>query len=369
MNLTPYALYQSDIEQGRIVSDPQQLEVLRLLQPIYQHFFDKHQQSKTLWGKIKSKLLPVSKASCKGLYIWGGVGIGKTYLMDLFFESLPTQRKYRTHFHQFMYRVHQDLAKLQGKSNPLTIIARTFSLHADVLCFDEFFVNDIADAMLLGNLLQVLLERGVCLLTTSNIPPELLYRDGLQRARFLPAIELIKQYTKIHHLSSKQDYRLRTLKRLGVYFTPLDETAQRSMQQCFATFSMHCTSKNHTLHISGRDISTLGVTETVVWFDFSVICASPRSQTDYLEIAQTFSTVLISAVPRFTEHDCNAITYFIHLIDIFYDNRVKLIVSAAVSIEQLYHQGKKKFEFQRARSRLLEMQSDEYWHRKHGSGV
>lgn len=301
----------------------------------------------------------------RGLYMWGGVGRGKTWLMDLFFESLPFEQKLRMHFHRFMRRVHHDLRALSGQSNPLLGVADRFAADARVLCFDEFFVSDITDAMILGELLDALFARGVTLVATSNIPPKDLYRDGLQRRRFLPAIALLEQHTEIMNVDGGTDYRLRSLERAEIYHTPLDEGADASLAASFSSLAPMEANEGEVLEVEGRPIPTRKRADDVVWFDFAALCAGPRSQNDYIELAREFHAVLISDVPRFTTTLEDQARRFISLVDEFYDRGVKLILSAEAPLEELYAGERLSFEFERTRSRLLEMQSREYLAKLH----
>lgn len=300
-----------------------------------------------------------------GLYVWGDTGRGKTWLMDLFYEALPFPDKLRRHFHRFMADVHEQLGGLRNRRDPLGVVADRLAGTTRVLCFDEFFVSDIADAMILGTLLERLFDRGVTLVATSNIPPEALYRDGLQRARFLPAIELIQRYTVTVHMEGDQDYRLRTLERAEIYHYPLDEAADRGLMKSFESIAPQFSRRNRELRILGRAIPTIRLADGAVWFDFAHICDGPRSQADYIEIARSFHTVLVSGVPVFDEAAGNQARRFIALVDEFYDRNVKLILSAAGPVDALYRGGKLAFEFRRTRSRLEEMQSHDYLARPH----
>ena len=357
--------YQFDISKSTIKADPKQEALLLHFERVYEDLLAREPHSKNIFAKINRYLGNGGGDPVKGIYLWGGVGIGKTYLMDLLYEALPSSYKMRMHFHVFMRRVHKNLKELQGKADPLKIIAKRFAKKTQVLCFDEFFVHDIADAMLLSGLLEAMFAEGICLVTTSNIEPDKLYENGLQRQRFLPVIDLIKQHTEVLHLDSDVDYRLKTLVAGGVYFTPSDEHADRAMTHCFQQLTHHHLTQKGPLFIEGREIAHLGLAPEAVWFDFDVICNIPRSQHDYLEIAQSFSTVLVSNIPQIGEHQIDKITYFINLIDVFYDHKVKLILSAEAPIDKLYLKGRKLTEFARTKSRLHEMQSPTYLHQAH----
>ena len=300
------------------------------------------------------------QAGVRGLYIWGGVGRGKTFLMDLFFESLNIDAKKRIHFHRMLHDVHQRLARLGDIEDPLDQVAADIAADTQVLCFDEFFVSDIGDAMILGRLLEGLFCRGVTLVATSNIAPDDLYRDGLQRQRFLAAIETLKQHSDVLHIDSGVDYRLRLLQQAGTYLSPDDESAARKLQHYFDESASSQVRSNHALNVNGRDIQARACAKGIVWFDFEQICDGPRSQNDYIEIARWYPTVIVSGVPLFDESLENQARRFIALVDEFYDRRVKLIVSAAADIGDLYRGKRLEFEFDRTISRLVEMQSTEY---------
>ncbi|MFT4853025.1 MAG: cell division protein ZapE [Bacteroidia bacterium] len=299
------------------------------------------------------------------MYFWGGVGRGKTYLMDLFFDALPFANKQRMHFHRFMRHVHQQLQALQGEPNPLLGIADDFAAQYRVLCFDEFFVSDITDAMILAGLLDALLARGVVLVATSNVAPVNLYRDGLQRSKFLPAIALLVAKTTILNVDGGVDYRLRVLQDAEIFHSPLDAAADASLARSFKSLSPNAGRPDVSLEIEGRNIPSRRCGDGVVWFEFSALCEGPRSQNDYIELAMQFQTVLVSNVPQFTPQHEDAARRFISLVDEFYDHNVKLIMSAAVPILALYKGERLVFEFQRTESRLQEMQSQEYLAREH----
>mgnify|MGYP001565842390 FL=1 len=272
----------------------------------------------------------------KGLYFWGGVGRGKTYLVDTFFEALPFREKVRTHFHRFMKRVHEEMKTLPGEKNPLTIIAKRFSAEARVICFDEFFVSDITDAMILGTLMEELFKNGVTLVATSNIVPDGLYKDGLQRARFLPAIALIKQNTEIVNVDSGVDYRLRHLEQAELFHFPLNDAAQESLRKSFRALTPECTQavENDKLIIENREIIALRTCDDVAWFDFRELCDGPRSQNDYIELGKIFHAVILSGVEQMSVSTDDIARRFINMVDEFYDRNVKLIISAEVELKE-----------------------------------
>jgi cell division protein ZapE len=296
----------------------------------------------------------------QGAYIWGGVGRGKTFIMDLFFDTLAVERKRRIHFHRMMHDVHARLKRLEGVEDPLDTIAADIARDTRVLCFDEFFVSDIGDAMILGRLLDGLFRRGVTLVTTSNSPPDELYRDGLQRSRFLPAIELIKAHAQVINMDGGTDYRLRLLQRAGTYLHPDDAAARSKLQHFFDDSASSHVSVDAQLEVNGRSIRARQSAKGIVWFDFEDICDGPRSHSDYIEIARWYPTVLISGLPVFDADSENQARRFIALVDEFYDRNVKLILSAASGIDGLYRGSKLRFEFDRTSSRLIEMQSTDY---------
>jgi len=287
-------------------------------------------------------------------------------MMDLFFHCLPGERKMRMHFHRFMQTVHRSLYANRGEKNPLKLVAAEFSARADVLCFDEFFVTDIGDAMILGNLLEALFDNGIVLVATSNIMPERLYERGLPRQKFLPAIALLEKHTRVLNVDGGTDYRLRTLEHADIYHTPLGIEADKAMQHCFETLVRGMqTTEDEILEILGRDIRAMHWAEGIAWFDFRELCDGPRSAADYIEISQLFHTVLLSGVPVFDDKSDDKARRFISLVDEFYDQNVKLILSAAAPLESLYQGSDLAFPFERTRSRLLEMQSLEYLAHEH----
>ncbi|MCM2321259.1 MAG: cell division protein ZapE [Pseudomonas sp.] len=362
--MTPLERYQADLKRPDFFHDAAQENAVRHLQRLYDDLVAE-QQDPGLLGKLfgrKKNLAPI-----KGIYFWGGVGRGKTYLVDTFFDALPFKQKMRTHFHRFMKRVHEEMRTLKGEKNPLTIIGKRFADEARVICFDEFFVSDITDAMILATLLDELFKNGVSLVATSNIVPDGLYRDGLQRARFLPAIALLKQHTEIVNVDSGIDYRLRALEQAELYHFPLDAEAELSLDRSFRSLlTENChVQDDEVLLIENREIRARKVANDVAWFDFRALCDGPRSQNDYIELGKIFGAVLVSNVEQMGVSKDDMARRFINLVDEFYDRNVKLILSAEVELKDLYTGGRLEFEFQRTLSRLLEMQSHEFLSRPH----
>jgi cell division protein ZapE len=357
--MTPLARYHHDLATGHFLPDKAQEIAIAHLQNLYERLL----QTQPL-KKIKRALLRTSP-TLKGLYLWGGVGRGKTYLMDIFFNSLAISDKKRTHFHHFMQDVHAKLIEVKGKKNPLKWVAKSIAKEARVLCFDEFFVSDIADAMLLGGLLEYLFEEGVTLVMTSNIAPDGLYQDGLQRERFLPAIDILKEHVDVIEIDGGIDYRLRVLEKAEIYHYPLDEKADDILTVSFEGLTHGVYVANVSLSVAGRAIAARYRAEGVVWFDFQALCDGPRSPTDYIQIAHEYHTVLLSNVPCLAKDKDDQMRRFISLVDEFYDRGVKLIISAATAPEALYGQGRLAFEFRRTLSRLVEMQSLDYLARPH----
>ena len=302
----------------------------------------------------------------QGFYIWGGVGRGKTFLMDLFFDSLPEGTGIRLHFHRFMNQVHKRLTALQGTENPLDVIAEEFAGKAKVICFDECFVSDITDAMLLGTLFEALFRRGVALVATSNIEPDALYKDGLQRDHFLPAIELIKKYCDVFNLDSGTDYRLRALEHSKLYYSTCDDEALEAIWASVQKLAPESTkSYGIFVEINRRKIAVCFLADDVVWFEFDVICGAGRAAPDYIEIAKLFHTVIITSVPALSKAGDDMARRFLHLVDEFYDRSVNVIMGANVPSERLFFDGRFGFDMDRCRSRLLEMQSYNYLDRHH----
>ena len=355
---SPLTHYQHLLGTGRFEADPEQLQAVEALDRLW------HDLQKQRRPSLAHRLRKKGSQQVRGLYLWGSVGRGKTWLMDLFYELLPVRGKQRIHFHRFMQRIHAGLRDLGPVQDPLPQIAESWAQDCRVLCLDEFFVSDIADAMLLAGLLKELFALGVTLVTTSNIEPDGLYRNGLQRAKFLPAIELIKQHAQVLELGGETDFRLRILEQSEIFHQPLDDSAERLMTTSFDRMTAEC-ELAHDLDINGRNFHAQRRGDGVIWFDFRELCDKPRGSIDYIEIACAFNTVMVSNMPQLLEEDANAARRFIIMVDEFYDRNVKLLISAEKPIDELYTGRKLTFEFQRTASRLTEMQSHDYLARPH----
>jgi len=299
-------------------------------------------------------------AAPQGIYLWGQVGRGKTMLMDLFVDSLPAGSAHRVHFHRFMLDVHARLRGMGERRDPLDHVAAQLARKARVLCLDEFQVEDIGDAMILANLLRALFRAGVALVTTSNTPPRDLYRDGLQRSRFVPAIALLERHCEVLELVSPHDWRLRALTRASVYLTPPDAQAERALAALFDGLARGPVQQGGALDVNDRAIPVRCACAQAAWFDFDALCEGPRGSADYIELARGFPAILVSEVPQFTPSREDAARRFIQLVDELYDRRVKLALSAAVPAVELYDGARLRAAFARTASRLIEMQSALY---------
>ena len=362
----PLQSYLEGVRQGEYQSDKSQILAVQMLQKLRNEIVASEEEKGQpfhFFARLMLKKKPSQVVT--GLYLWGGVGRGKTFLMDLFYQELPVKRKKRLHFHRFMKEVHEKLHEFQGTRDPLKKVAASFSDNAKVICFDEFFVSDIADAMLLGGLLEEIFKLGVTLVATSNVAPEGLYKNGLQRQKFLPAIKYLQNFTLVHNMDGNFDYRLRALEAAEIYHFPLDDDAEAGLHAAFRSIAPDVGKESVVLVIEGREVLSRRCSDNIVWFDFNQLCDGPRSQNDYIEIARLFQTVLLANVPSFDSGKENQARRFISLIDEFYERGVKLIVSAEVSILELYQGQSLTFEFQRTESRLREMQSNEYLARQH----
>jgi len=361
--LSPVEIYRRALGRRGFASDPAQLRAVECLQRLYEEWSTyKARRSNALRRLVVHPPLP------RGVYLWGGVGRGKSFLMDSFFLSLPLVRKRRVHFHHFMRDVHRELHELKGREDPLAALAARIAKRYRLICFDEMQVNDIADAMIIGRLLQRTMDLGVVYCMTSNYAPDELYKNGLKRENFLPAIRLLKERLDVVHVEGDVDYRKRMLEKVRVYHTPLGPASDRELMTAFKTIA-EVEEEFHELDVEGRVIPYRHRAGGVVWFDFEVICGWGRSQHDYLDLARRFHTVLVSNVPQMGLAAAEAARRFTLLVDVFYDNRIKLVVSAEVPPERLLRVDEDPadprlralvFEFQRTASRLQEMQSREY---------
>lgn len=356
--LSPLQRYQRHLERADFQRDESQAQAVDALQRVYEGLIAA--PPKRRFGSSRLRWPPVA-----GLYMWGGVGRGKTYLMDTFYDALPFDRKMRTHFHRFMLEVHARRQHYVNETDPIGKVALEFAAKVRVLCFDEFYVSDIADAMILGRLTEVLFENGVTLIATSNVVPDNLYKDGLQRANFLPAIERLKSSVKVINVDGGVDHRLRALTRAETYHYPCDPAAELNMLRDFTAIAGCSGTENVEMPIHDRIIVARRLADGVAWFDFAAVCEGPRSAADYIEIGRTHHTVLLSKVPQLTVFTEDAARRFINMVDEFYDRGVKLIITADVPQEKLYAGLKLRFEFQRTLSRLQEMQSQEYLAKPH----
>ena len=358
---TPEELHRGNVERG-LVADAAQFAVAERLTDLRARLL----AAKPPGNRLHRALgLRRRREPVRGLYLWGGVGRGKTYLMDLFHQSLPFADKRRAHFHRFMRRVHDELRALAGQPDPLLRVADRFANEARVLCFDEFAVSDIGDAMILGELLGGLFARGVTLVATSNTPPDRLYENGLQRRRFLPAIDLIHANTETLQVAAGADYRLRVLRRDGAYRLLDEPHAEAALRESFRALCHAAIAENERLTINGRAIVARYCSEDVAWFEFATLCDGARASDDYIELARLFSTVVLHGVPVFDHAKEDMARRFIALVDEFYDRNVKFLLSAWAPPQRLYRGALLNHEFTRTESRLQEMQSDAYLRRTH----
>lgn len=366
----PNARYRRDTQRPGFHDDPIQRDAADLLDTLYQRLTTTTRPTPLLqraWHWIRD----APRTSETGVYLWGGVGRGKSHLMDAFYECLPFAEKQRIHFYRFMQQTHSSLGILKDRPDPLEHIGQRLAETTRVLCFDEFFVSDITDAMILSGLLRSMFRHGVTLVATSNLHPDDLYKGGLQRHRFLPAIELIKQYNTVFHLDGGTDYRLTVLSRAETYHSPLDATANAGLVESFQQL-VGCSDQprqsgqsGDSIEVLGRTIPVRAVSDGIAWFEFRNICDGPRSHSDYVELSRYLHTVLIENVPILDDEDNDATRRFVQLVDEFYDRSVNLIVSAAAPPDQLYSGTRLAEEFERTTSRLYEMQTNEYLAQPH----
>ncbi|WP_151768378.1 cell division protein ZapE [Acinetobacter oleivorans] len=356
---SPAERYAEALASGQFMADEAQAQAVQELDRVWKELLNRYKASKKAFRRFRRQTSP------KGVYMWGGVGRGKTWLMDQFYESVPFRRKTRMHFHHFMQHVHKELNKLSGQRNPLEIVADQIYKDAVVICFDEFFVSNVTDAMILSDLFQKLFVRGVTLIATSNIAPDGLYKNGIHRDRFLPTIEMVKKNCTVLNVDAGVDYRLRVLKQAQLFKSPLSNEVQSWMAERFNALTHTQAHSQEPIVINNRVVETLGHTEDVLWCEFSELCFKPRSPADFIEIANIYNTVLVSNVPHLTDFLSEGTRRFIYLVDEFYDRGVKLLLTSQDSIIDIYQGEKLAFEIERTRSRLLEMQSDEYLHSEH----
>ena len=366
---TLLARYRADVERGVLAPDDGQAAVVGRLDAIAAELVRRSRWTRPSRSLFARWLSPGSSEvrGVRGLYLWGGVGRGKTLLCDRFFAHLPFEDKRRMHFHRFMQRIHADLRALGRVEDPLPRIADDWAGRARLLLLDEIHVNDITDAMLLGGLLTALFKRGVTLVTTSNVPPEGLYRDGLQRARFLPAIAQIRGHATVLEMPGEDDYRLGHMERESIYVVGrrggdghMDADTRSAMRAHYERLGDGAEAEAASVVVNGRELPVRGVASDIVWFDFATLCGTPRSTEDYSDIADEFKTVLVSGVPVLDRHSDDEARRLVNLVDELYDRRVKLVVSAEAEADALYAGERLAFEFRRTASRLAEMRSHDY---------
>ncbi len=357
--LSPAERYAQALASGQFMPDDAQAQAVHELERVWQELIQRYKASKKAFRRFRRQTAP------QGVYMWGGVGRGKTWLMDQFYDSIPFRRKTRMHFHHFMQHVHRELNKLSGQRNPLDSVADQIYKDAVVICFDEFFVSNVTDAMILSDLFQKLFHRGITLVATSNIAPDGLYKNGIHRDRFIPTIEMVKKHCQVLNVDAGVDYRLRVLKQAQLFKSPLTHDNQNWMAQRFSALSNTQYYSSEPIIINQRVVETIAHTEDVLWCEFSELCFKPRSPADFIEIANIYNTVLVSNVPHLTDFLSEGTRRFIYLVDEFYDRGVKLLLTSEDSIIEIYQGEKLAFEIERTRSRLLEMQSDDYLNAEH----
>lgn len=370
----PLEWYWHFSQRNDFETDSEQLKVLGQLQRLFDELEDYRQYRQGKLARLVTNL-GAGRKPPRGMYIWGGVGRGKSLLMDAFFKVSRHRRKRRVHFHEFMREIHARMRALSGQEDPLEAISTEIARELRLLAFDEFHVSDIADAMILARLLELLIAKGVVLVMTSNYRPDDLYPNGLQRARFLPAIEILKRDLDVVPLEGRVDHRRRLLEGLGVYFTPLDAAAEEHLARLFEAMTKAAYTEDGAIEVGGRPIAYRRRAKGVIWFDFAELFEKPRSQVDYLEIASAYHTVLVSGVRRMRPDQTDVVRRFTWLVDVFYDQRVKLVASAEAAPEELVIDDPQaagaakmvRAEFGRTASRLREMQSRDYFSRKHAS--
>ncbi len=358
--------YRATLDARGYTADAAQQAAADRLQRLYSELLEFKVARTGTFRRMLSRAAPP-----RGVYFWGGVGRGKSFLMDCFYDTVPYRRKRRIHFHAFMHDIHRQLEarKQAGEDDPMAAVAEGIARELRLLCFDEFHVSDIADAMILGRLLDALFARGVVFVMTSNYPPDRLYPNGLQRDRFLPTIALMKEKLDVIEVEAGIDYRLRTLEQVEIYHCPADAAAEGRMAEYFAAIDGGEGTAGGEIEVLGRMIPTRRRGHGAIWFDFAALCGGPRSQNDYLELAQAYHTVLVSGIPKMSAANANEARRFTWLVDIFYDHKVKLIATAECEPELIYTEGVQSSEFFRTVSRLTEMRSREYLAMQHMAGL
>ena len=375
-SLTLHDLYQQAIKNGEILADPHQAALIDALTPVFDAFsapkttITETDEKKSFFSRFLSAVgqadEPEAAELIKGVYIWGGVGRGKTFIVDFFFKHLPTEQKQRTHFHSFMKSVHDQIRDLGNVEEPLEKIAKQIAAKTRILCLDEMHVNDITDAMLLGGLFEHLFKDGVTLITTANIPPAGLYKDGLQRKRFLPAIALLEKHTELINADGEMDYRMRALEQADVYQIGTGELVEKRLENYFtAMVGINAELEYEPIEVNGRSIPIKQAYKGVAWFEFKDLCMSARSTLDYIELATRFNTILISNIPVMGTLQDDAARRFVNLIDELYDRGVNVVISAEAAPTELYTGKRMTFEFDRTISRLMEIRSKEYLTAEH----
>lgn len=353
--MTPEEKYNYDIQHAGFTDDPTQRCAVASMQILFEKLLQTSTAPTSIFGRILKRNQPVP-----GIYLWGGVGRGKTYLMDMFFESLETVSKHRVHYHKFMLDIHEQLKSLPKSPDPLITIGKAFAEKTRVLCLDEFHVTDVTDAMLLAGLLRSLFKHGVTLVATSNTRIDNLYLNGLQRERFMQAIYLLKDYTVEIELLRGVDYRLSHLEQADTYMVQNGQSRRDWLEDRFNDLAPTRVIQNDQLTVHGRLIKIEAISDDVVWFDFDEVCNTPRAAKDYLQLAKEFHTVFISNIPVMMDADDSAAKRFMHLIDALYDHRVKLVTTAEAEPDKLYNGRLLKGAFDRTVSRLIEMGSHDY---------
>ncbi|MBP6345635.1 cell division protein ZapE [Neisseriaceae bacterium CLB008] len=352
---TPVSWYQKASRLDGFIKDKAQYQAIELLDDLWHDLMDfKKRRNRFLGRSFRSPHVP------KGLYFYGGVGRGKSFVMDAFFGCLPYKRKRRVHFHAFMAEVHERLSTHKGEANPLTVVAEEIAQEVRLLCFDEFHVSDIADAMILGRLLEGLFAKGVVLVATSNYAPGELYPNGLQRSNFLPTIKLMEDKLHVVNLDGGEDYRMRALSKADIFLVSTGSDCDAKLSALFADVTRGQAAREQVVTIHGRQLTTRGHTDGVIWFDFKALCFGPRSQADYLYLAQHYHTVFVSDILKLEADKRSEARRLTWMVDVFYDYRVKMIATSAAAPEDIYIEGDFAAEFERTASRLIDMQTEQY---------